>query len=561
MPKEILIAGSDITDQEEFQRIFETTDYRLVFSDKAEEALLRIKLFKPDLIIAGPALSGEGGLEFCESIKSDPEFKTIPVVLVSGILEEITERDRDRVKADGVISTPLNEMEILNLVEGLMERNMLRFAEATGKGGRQGKASEAAVAGLSPETGELLSLDDSGEVTDEEIIELIDVVEEPESRMSIEDFVGAKEEESYGEISFEGFSEKGTEKGEKPYGDLDFLNLDKKDGAAPERAAEPFEKKKEPEKEVRMAPVEKEPVPEDEIFEKIDLEEILAKVEQIQPSIAQESPRKKEAPVVNHAKPAAPVEEEISDERLFSLAEFETALKGEVEKEGPLADIKPFSFEEMKVEPPEEAPVEELAAEEEELTEVAEEEFPEALFEEMLEEEEIKDVEELKEEEAVIQEAVLQEAAIREAMVLEPFIAQPVIPEPVAAQPVVEEPRDFPFEMFDEKPEPVPAVETIAEKPSKEAEDVFKVLEAPLASAEAASPMVKAFEKQLEEVVAKGVQEMIGDFITKILPEMTQNVMNLTAERIEKMVKEIVPDLAEKAIQEEIKRLQKEAKE
>ena len=42
---------------------------------------------------------------------------------------------------------------------------------------------------------------------------------------------------------------------------------------------------------------------------------------------------------------------------------------------------------------------------------------------------------------------------------------------------------------------------------------------------------------------------MMEGFITKVLPQMTQNILNLTVERIEKMVKEIVPDLAEKAIQ------------
>jgi hypothetical protein len=42
---------------------------------------------------------------------------------------------------------------------------------------------------------------------------------------------------------------------------------------------------------------------------------------------------------------------------------------------------------------------------------------------------------------------------------------------------------------------------------------------------------------------------------------MTQNVVGLTIERIEKMVREVVPDLAEKAIQEEINRLQKGEKE
>ena len=50
---------------------------------------------------------------------------------------------------------------------------------------------------------------------------------------------------------------------------------------------------------------------------------------------------------------------------------------------------------------------------------------------------------------------------------------------------------------------------------------------------------------------------MMEDFVKKVVPEIAQNIVNLTMERIEKMVKEIVPDLAEKAIQEEIRRLQK----
>src|SRR4030042_5505761 len=63
MAKEILIADSDQADQEEFQKIFETTDYHLIFSESGEDALLRVKLFTPDMIIAsGAGLCEMGGL-------------------------------------------------------------------------------------------------------------------------------------------------------------------------------------------------------------------------------------------------------------------------------------------------------------------------------------------------------------------------------------------------------------------------------------------------------------------------------------------------------------------
>ena len=80
MAKEILIADSDKADQEEFQKIFETTDYHLIFSGSGEDALLRAKLFKPDMIIAsGAGLLEMGGLELCGAIKGDPELKAYPV--------------------------------------------------------------------------------------------------------------------------------------------------------------------------------------------------------------------------------------------------------------------------------------------------------------------------------------------------------------------------------------------------------------------------------------------------------------------------------------------------
>jgi len=99
-----------------------------------------------------------------------------------------------------------------------------------------------------------------------------------------------------------------------------------------------------------------------------------------------------------------------------------------------------------------------------------------------------------------------------------------------------------------------------------EAPQIFEEKEAGLVTridrpAEEVASLSEVVDKNLEGVLAKGIQEMVGDFITKILPELTQNIIGLTAERIEKMVKEIVPELAEKAIREEIKRLQKGEKE
>jgi len=119
-----------------------------------------------------------GGLEFCGAIKKDPDFKGIPFILIANIFDEISERDRQRVRADGVISKPLNEDEVLNLVDHLMEKEVGKREEmVSGKGE--------------------FSLDEVGE-GEEEIIELVDVVEEPEPKMSIDDLVARKRRNPWG---------------------------------------------------------------------------------------------------------------------------------------------------------------------------------------------------------------------------------------------------------------------------------------------------------------------------------------------------------------------------
>ncbi len=506
MAKEILIADSDKADQEEFKKIFEVTDYRLIFSESGEDALLRAKLLKPDMIIAsGTGLHEMGGLELCGALKEDPEVKHIPFILVSSIFDEISDRDRKRLQADGVISKPLSENEVLNLVDRLVEEEGVR---------RKGR--------MASEKPEDFLLDETGEGEDE-IIELVDVVGEPEPRMSIENFVPPEKEKSFEELtSLESWEKLEFE--EKP--------LEKEPPRRPERGREEMNFQ------FRRMPSAEGP-PETELFEKIELEEILEKVERLKPSLEQEWPSEKEVKYVEE-KPFA--REEPSGKRL-DLPSFREPAQKEARTELPeerpqpvsVAEAKervseqifPLEESELRIEeeeaqplrveepmmktPGKPIPIEELA-EEEELKELPEEEFLEEFLEEMLGEEEIGGIEKPKEvrpKEVEVEEIQLEE---------------------------LEAPRILKKE-----------IKPLVSEMSRQVQE--------------GSPLVKVVDKHLEEIIAKGIQDMIGDFITKVLPMMTEHIIGLTAERIEQMVKEIVPDLAERAIQEEIKRLQKGEKE
>ncbi len=521
MAKEILIADSDKSDQKEFQKIFETTNYHLTFSENGEDALLRTKLFKPDMIIASAGgLQEMGGVEFCGAIKKEPDFEHVPFILISNVFQGISEQDRQRVRADGVISKPLNEDEVLNIVDHLLE-------EEVGKG-----------EGMIPGKREL-ALDEIGE-GDEEIIELLEVVEEPEAKMSIDDLVASQKEEPTSEIgpldSWEKF-----EFEEKP--------------AEPQSAFLSGKETGETDLELKKEKPVKEALPENELFEKIELEEILEKVEQLKPSLEKEWPAQTEVRedvkerVFEAEKPSEkefslsieePAETQLDlstqppVEKHFDLSEFEAALQREVEAAPSEPELAPILeanlgpanaapatefIGETEREAPETVAPEEVSAEEEELTELSEEEFPEEFLEEILGEDEISIIDEPKE---LKPEREAPKEVMIEALHTDPF-------------------EEFKPGIFE-----------------REEAGLITTMDSPTEEVTALSRLV---DKHLEEVLAKGIQEMVGDFITKILPEMTQNIIGLTAKRIEKMVKEIVPDMAEKAIQEEIKRLQKEEKE
>jgi CheY-like chemotaxis protein len=569
MAKEILIADSDKADQKEFKKIFEATDYNLVFSESGEQALLRIKLFKPDLIIAGASLKEKSGLEVYKAVKADPESKHIPVILLSNVFKEISEEDRKRVRADGIITTPFHEDEILNLVDRLMGEEEIRGKKEDIIGREMEWKSIADIGKMNPGEKEEFLLDEVGEVEDEEIIDLVDVVEEPERKMSIQDFVAPGKETSFTEITTLESWEKLMEE-EKPADRRFKFGPNEKEREAKGLSLQLGE-------EVNL----RKEGSEQELFDKIELEEILQKVEQLGPSIEKELPPEERKRVQEEREERRRVPEAVvpaieePPEKYVGLAEFEAALKKglgteSLEKEAPL-----FYAEKPKKEAPEEiAPAEvsleeelkevlaEVQAEvqEEVLSEVQEEELPKFLFEE-LEEKEVRGVEELKEERIDIFEEVgapeIQKEEIR--VIGEPeeerieIFEEVEVPEVLREEVrVFEKPKEERVELFEEVMAPkVMAPEVAA--PEVMAPEVT----APIVQREEIIPPLRAVERQMEEVISKGAREIMEGFITKLVPEMTQSIINLTIERIERMVKEIVPELAEKMIQEEIKKLQK----
>ena len=90
-------------------------DLELDEADSAAMAARRIAAYKPDAIVLDVLMPGIDGIEYCGALKSDPQTRDIPVILLTG--SDVTQLGPTR--ADAIIGKPFSPLELLSVVERL----------------------------------------------------------------------------------------------------------------------------------------------------------------------------------------------------------------------------------------------------------------------------------------------------------------------------------------------------------------------------------------------------------------------------------------------------------
>jgi len=122
MKRKILI----IEDEKDLRFFLKTALTQAGFEVKeaidAEEALEKIKEEKPDLILLDIILPGKSGFDFLIEIKKDPEFESIPIIIVSnlGQREEI-QKGLELGAKDYIVKANFTLDEIVKKVKDALE--------------------------------------------------------------------------------------------------------------------------------------------------------------------------------------------------------------------------------------------------------------------------------------------------------------------------------------------------------------------------------------------------------------------------------------------------------
>lgn len=149
MPKKILLADDSITIQKVVELTFSDGDYEVIATNNGNKAIQKLAELRPDIILSDIIMPEKNGYELCEYVKSHPDYRHIPVVLLTGTFEPFDPDRAEKAGCDAVITKPFESQSLIHKVEELIEQSSA--APASVKETPAKETSTAPVAALSPE--------------------------------------------------------------------------------------------------------------------------------------------------------------------------------------------------------------------------------------------------------------------------------------------------------------------------------------------------------------------------------------------------------------------------
>ena len=124
----ILLVDNDTDFVDMNKAVLEHQGYEVVIAYSGKEGLEAVKLERPDAIVLDLMMEKhDSGFTFAKALKSDPNFKQIPILMLTSVAEATgfkfsLEQDGYWMKTDDFADKPLLPAELVKRVEHLLEK-------------------------------------------------------------------------------------------------------------------------------------------------------------------------------------------------------------------------------------------------------------------------------------------------------------------------------------------------------------------------------------------------------------------------------------------------------
>src|SRR5260221_2067582 len=123
MAKKILLADDSITIQKVVELTFSDGDYEVTAVNNGAKAIAKLSEMRPDIILSDIIMPEKNGYEVCEFVKSHPDYRNIPVVLLTGTFEPFDPDRADKAGCDAVVTKPFESQSLIQKVEELIAQS------------------------------------------------------------------------------------------------------------------------------------------------------------------------------------------------------------------------------------------------------------------------------------------------------------------------------------------------------------------------------------------------------------------------------------------------------
>lgn len=128
----ILVVDDELDMRVYISTVLETSGYKAFVTKNGKEGVSKALEIEPDLIVLDVMMPGEGGVLMYRALKTDPNLKKIPVVMLSAVkknvffhyLKMLNLKMEDKVlEPEAYLEKPPDHEELLKIIEKLIEKS------------------------------------------------------------------------------------------------------------------------------------------------------------------------------------------------------------------------------------------------------------------------------------------------------------------------------------------------------------------------------------------------------------------------------------------------------
>ena len=122
----LFLVDASITIQRVIELTFAGEDVDVVTVSDGEQAMARIAIERPDIVLADIGVPRRNGYEVAAFVRGQSDLKHIPVLLLAGAFEPVDEAKAEQAGADGVLVKPFEPQHVITRVRELLESAKVR---------------------------------------------------------------------------------------------------------------------------------------------------------------------------------------------------------------------------------------------------------------------------------------------------------------------------------------------------------------------------------------------------------------------------------------------------